>query len=485
VGTTTKFWSAAAATVAFAALLVVVAPDIGPWGDGLGILKALADETGVNQRAYHVGYRILARLAADVGGGFGLALEASAIHLSRAAIAIGAVLSVWCAMRRGACAPAAFVCAAFALASPSLMFFAGSVEVHGVQFMGSAAALALALVAARHESEWLRYGLVACACALALFVHLSHLLLLPALIAFVAPPFERRARRTWIAFGALASFGVAVALGSWLVYRAHGDVPPQGFLNGLYYLGQYEVRFLEFKSGYGWFGPFDVVEFLFDQAALQGGFVWLAVPLCCVATRGRERAAFVLLLLAYLAVIPQAGIRERGAYFVSLFPWFVAFVAPLVRGRVALTFAAALLVPQVALGWRELARYAERPDARSWAREVMAAVQEPCTIYTADMVRVDALPGAHDGFTALQWNLQFEFTPRRNWTERLEKPYEQALGRALQIGRLYLDADIVGVGLDDVQLDASQAWARALFEPWPVELVPTAGDRLVEVRVLE
>jgi hypothetical protein len=485
VGPWTKYSLAAAASVAFAVLLVALSPDIGPWGDGLGILKALADETGVNQRAYHIGYRVLARLAVDVGTPLGLAPEAAAIHLSRVCIAIGALLCVWCARARGACAPAAFVCTALVLASPSLWFFAGVVEVHGVQFMGSAAALAIGLAAARREQPLARFGLVAVASGVALALHLSHLLMVPALIALAAPPFERRARRVWIGFAVLALLGLFVALGSYALYRASNDVAPEGWLNGVYYLGLYEHLFLQFRSGFGWFGPGEVFEFLGDQALGQGGVVWLAALAGVIGARGRERAAFVLLVATYLLVVPQAGIRERGAYFVSLFPWFVAFAAPLVRGRAGLTFACALLVPQLALGWRDLSRYAQRPDARAWAREVMAVVERPCAIYTGDMVRVDALPGAHPGFDPFQWNQQFEFTPRRNWTEKLEQPYEHALGQALTKGRLYLDAQIIGLGLEPHRLEPWQQWARDLFAPWPIELVPVEGDLVVEVRVVE
>lgn len=485
MGTTTKYSIAAAATVAFAVLLVALSPDIGPWGDGLGILKALADESGVNQRAYHIGYRVLARFALDVGTAFGLAPEAAVIHLSRACIAIGALLCVWCARARGACAPAAFVCTALVLASPSLWFFAGVVEVHGVQFMGSAAALAIALAAARRERTALRFGLVAVACAAALVLHLSHLLLVPALLALASPPFERRARRVWIGFGVLALLGASVAFGSYALYRASDDVAPGGWLNGVYYLGLYEHLFFKFRSGYGWFGPGEVFEFLTDQALRQGGVVWLALFAGAFGSRGRERAAFVLIVATYLLVVPQAGIRERGAYFVSLFPWFVAFAAPLLRGRAGLALVSVLLVPQLALGWRELSRYAERPDARTWSRQVMAVALEPCSIYTGDMVRVDALPGAHPGFDPYQWNQQFEFTPRRNWTEKLERPYEHALGAALTKGRLYLDAEIVGLGREPHQLAPWQQWARDLFVPWNVELVPVGDDLLVEVRLVE
>jgi len=475
--------------VAFGAVaLVVAAPDLGPWGDGLGILQALGDTTGANPRVYHLGYGALARVAVAVGDWLGLAHEAALIHLSRAALLGGALTCVVAAWRRGGSVAAAALAALLALASPSLWFFAGVVEVHAVQFMGSAIALALALEAGRARAALPRYGLLVVAAALALALHLSHLLLVPALLALACPAradgrlaFDRSARREWSALGALALAGVLVAVGAHGVYRAH-DAAPGGLLRGLYYLGLYEHLFLSFRGDYGWFGPLDVLAFLADQALAQGGVVWLAAPLGLVCLRGRERVAFAVLLAVYLVVVPQSGIRERGGYFTSLFPWFVVLGSGWVRTRGQHVLLALLLVPQLALGWSDLSRAAQRPDARAWARAVVAGVATPCTVWTGDMVRLSALPLEPDRLAGMQWNQQFEFTPRRNWDAALREPYQGALEDSLRAGRVYLDAEIVALGRNDPA--PWQAWARTLLDRPPVELVPCADGLLVELRLV-
>jgi hypothetical protein len=481
--------AAALCAVALGAVaLVVAAPDLGPWGDGLGILQALGDMSGANPRVYHLGYGALARAAVEIGAWFGLAHEAALIHLSRAALLCGAWTCVVAAQRRGGGVAAAALAALVALASPSLWFFAGVVEVHAVQFMGSAVALALALEAGRARAALPRYGLLVAAAVVALALHLSHLLLVPALLALACPAradgrlsFDRSARGEWYALAALAVVGALVAVGAHGVYRAH-DAAPGGVLRGLYYLGLYEHLFLSFRGDYGWFGPLDVLAFLADQALAQGGVVWLAAPLGLLCLRGRERVAFAVLLAIYLVVVPQSGIRERGGYFASLFPWFVVLGAGAVRTRGQHALLALLLVPQLVLGWRDLSRAAQRPDARAWARAVAAAVETPCTVWTGDMVRLSALPLEPGRLAGLQWNQQFEFTPQRNWDAALREPYQGALEESLRAGRVYLDAEIVAFGREDAA--PWQAWARALLDRPAVELVPCAEGLLVELRIV-
>ncbi|MEZ5978799.1 MAG: hypothetical protein R3F34_11320 [Planctomycetota bacterium] len=465
------------AAVAIALVLAATAPDIGPWGDGLGIVQALQDRSGENPRAYHLGYFVLARLAAEVGGALGLHVEPSLIHLSRAAIAVGAATTVFAAVRCGARPSNAVGWIAVALASPSLLFFSGTVEVHGVQFAGSAVALAVALEALRVERAALRRILVGVAALIALVVHLSHLLLVPAFLALLLLGRGRDlSRRDARGVLLLALLGAGVAIGSWFVYDADRESSSTLLLRAPWYLGLYEDLFLRFRSGYGWFGPVDVVRYLWHEGALQGGLVWVAALLALAPRRATEseserdatgrpvvaRAAVVVLLVVYVLVVPQSGLRERGAYFVSLFPWFVvaASSASAARGR-AWRLAPWVLLPlQLVLSHADLAAYARRPDARSWARVVVEEVDAPCTVYTADMVRLSALP--LDRVSAFQWTQQFEFTPRRAWDDTLRAPYEAALVDALSKGALYLDSEILGP--DDGERTPAQQWARDLLD---------------------
>jgi hypothetical protein len=463
-------------------VLSAVAPDVGPWGDGLGILAALSDTSGTDPRVYHLGYGLFARLALFVADAVGMAHEPALIHMSRLALAAGAATTVWVATGLGARPFAALGWMVVALASPSLWFFSGVVEVHAVQFFGSAVALALAVRAHRSTSDVRRYALVLAAAGVALMLHLSHLLLLPALFLLALPSVANgraAGRRMWIGLAGLTAIGLAVALGCFAYFR--GLEPsasvPGGLLRPVYYLGLYEHTFLHFKSIFGWFGPTDVLRFLAAEGLGQGGFLWLAGVLACVSTRGRLRQALIAVAVVYVLVVSQAGLRERGGYFVSLAPWFVvgASVAAAHGSRVLRSVPWVVLPLQLALGWNDLADYARRPDARTWSRAVLAIVEQPCTVFTADMVRLSALPLASDGLDGLQWSQQFEFTPRSRWDVALKVDYEVALVNALASGAVYLDAEIFGAGSALHERAAWQRWATDLFERPDVVLVPVAA----------
>lgn len=510
-------WSAAIGAVCAAVLFVVLTPAIGPWGDGLGILAALGDTSGANPRAYHVGYAVLARAAVASGQAFGLAPETAALGLSRLALALGAGLCVLTAAALGARPLAALGWTLVALASPSLLFFGGAVEVHAVQFLGSALALALVVRGRRCASIWLRGVVAVVAAALALVLHLSHLLLLPALFVLAvgergsvrgsgsgsgggahgargadADPRARRRDLAWLGVLALCVLGAATAVGClvWFRAAAPGTPPPAGLARPAFYLGQYQQLFLEFKASFGWFGPIGMARHFAAEGLGQGGFVWLAGALALAFGRGRARFATAVLVVVYVLVVSQAGLRERGGYYVSVMPWFVALGAAATAGRGrAWCLVPWLVLPmQIWLGWSELARYAQRPDARSWARAVVEVVDEPCTVFTSDMVRLSALPLERDGFDGLQWNQQFEYTPRANWDRVLRVPYEQALVAALANGRVYLDPAIVGHGRAVHERAAWQRWAAGLLERPDVALEPVvrlAGERAGEALLLE
>jgi|GEM_PF-2814492 len=484
-------WIPAFAAAVAALVFAAVAPPVGPWGDGLGILAALTDASGANPRAYHAGYALIAGAAVDLGAALGVAPEVAALWASRLALVVGAALVVRSAQRLGARPLAACGWSVVALASPSLLFFSGAVEVHALQFAGSAAALWLVARVRGRASLALRVVAALVAIALALFLHLSHLLLAPALVVFALG--EARdageARRTWIGIGALAAVGAAAAVGLhlWFAGSAQGADPPEGAARAAWYLGHYQHLFITFKEQFGWFGPGGMARHFAAEGPGQGGFVWLAAFLALAWTRGRTRLALVLLLCVYLTVVSQAGIRERGGYYVSLMPWFAALAAAASAGRGrAWCLVPWLCLPlQFALGWNELAGYAERPDARSWARAVVAAVEEPCTVFTADMVRLSALPLEPGRLDGLAWSQQFEFTPRGNWDATLRVPYEQALLGALATGRVYLDADVVGAGRPLHERAAWQRWADDLLDRPGVGLVPVEGEPFLLELVLE
>lgn len=472
-----------ALVVALGALVfAALAPDVGPWGDGLGILAALSDDSGANPRAYHLGYALVAGAAVDLGRALGVAPEVAALAVSRLALVVGAMLVVRTAQRLGARPLAACGWSLVALASPSLLFFSGAVEVHALQFAGAALALWLVVLGRGANALAARVAIALVAAALALTVHLSHLLLVPALFVLALGGRDgRETRRLWMGVGALALAAVGLALGThlWFGGLPEGSEPPQGVARAAWYLGQYQHLFLDFKQRFGWFGAAGMARHFAAEGLGQGGFVWLAAALAVWRTRGRTRLALLVLLLVYLPVVSQAGIRERGGYYVSLMPWFAALAAASSAGRGrAWCLVPWLLLPlQTALAWTELARYAARPDARSWAREVVDVTREPCTVFTADMVRLSALPLVPGQLDGLAWSQQFEFTPRRNWDARLRVPYEQALLTALGTGRVYLDADVLGAGRPLHARARWQRWADALLDRPGVELVPVFDPR--------
>lgn len=508
-------WRACLGTGAGAFAIVLawlwLLPDLAPWGDALRFVVEADAIDGYSLFGNHVGQRIGLHLAVPLGDALGLSGEASARWLSMLGMAGGLGLAAATARSLGASATACVGWAAVLGASPSVALLGTITEVHGVQLFASALALAL-LVATRDAGGPTRWGVALLALALATIGHTSQIVLAAPIFAFVA---LRRGRPAQVALAAVLCAALVGAIG-WTAMGFFERVGPDGYegtWRPLYVLGRYSSIVLEMRARSGWFGPLAMVEFTWTEVVLTGGAAWVALFGLRAARSGadsdaggnadgdagggshdtgaRAWLAVPIGLVAYLAVLSQVGIHERGAYFLALFPWLVA-----VGARLPKLVPFALLLVQVPLGLAAVFHDAERADPRDWQAGLVAALEEgelslPLTLYTSDMVRHSAI-GFQQARTdpdavvvADMWYFRFEWVPERAWDAVLGPEKDAAFEQDFARGRVFLDAQC----LPDEDGDGApwQRWTAAYLErggytlrpiPWPASADEPPSDAL-------
>ena len=249
-------------------------------------------------------------------------------------------------------------------------FYATCIELHGIQLFFAAALTAWVVRVLLDEGKVVSAPVTALLAAGPAGAHMTGILLLPAVAAFLYG--TRKRVRSWrrgaalfIAFAALWFWGSAS--------RAAAPRHVQFGLRSLLEAPDFEL----FRR-----------EILAPQ-----GTLFVAGMLCAVVLYLRRRrldTATLCCTLVYLAFLPFAAsvdIAERGAYFVCLVPVSLALVAAFWRRLPPV--ADALLVVLIALNTRaSLTRVSawrnDFPQA-SWARQLIAEAEGRGVVMTYDM----------------------------------------------------------------------------------------------------
>lgn len=488
----------ATGAAAFAICLAWLAalPDLAPWGDALRFVTVAESLDTTTVFGNHVGQRLGLHVAVPLGELVGLSPESSARWLSMLGMAAGLGVAAGTARSLGLAAGACVLWAAVLAASPSVALLGPITEVHGVQLFASSIALAL-LVATRDANAPLRWSVALLALTFAAVGHTSQVVLAAPIFAFVA---LRRGRATQVAVAAVLCVVLVAALGAIAIdfFERIGPTNYQGTWRPLYVLGQYSSIVLEMREQSGWYGPLEMLEFTWTEVLLTGGAAWVALLGAWRAPRERAWLALPIGLAAYLTVLSQVGIHERGAYFLALFPWLVV-----VGARLPSLLPAALLAIQVPLGLAAVFEDAGRADPRAWQAGLMSALDAgelslPLTIYTSDMARQSAIGfqqprNSPDALVVTDmWYFRFEWIPRDAWDAVLgpEKStfFEQDFAR----GRVYMDAHCLPDPNGDGE--AWQRWTAEFLEreglelrpiPWPETAGEPPSDALAERFLVE
>jgi hypothetical protein len=375
--------------------------------------------------------------------------------------------------------------AVFAL-TPGVWFFATTAEVHALQLLGVCVAVDLAL-AARTRTPARALGLVLLASALALLAHLTTVLLLPGLLVLASGGAPGRGlrlgaipARAWIATAAALLAGAAA-----LAWVFSSDSERLARTNPLQMLVVFGREYARRMASGGLYAPDEVVAFL-DAELVRPAALLLLAPFLGLAARRAHRllVATGVAALPYLVLLPQGGVREGGAYYLSLYPLFVlagAVATDELRQRwpgpawgIALAVALGALGAlgaQGALAWRRIERWADQIDPRVWAERVAAIAPPESDVFTVSLPRWHALlqEGKYGG---IDLRRELELVPRSLWDQEV-RAWLGIAGGDLRAGRrVYLDADL----FDDP--DAPPFFRRfaEILGETPVRLEPRPPD---------
>lgn len=367
-------------------------------------------------------------------------------------------------------------CGLFALA-PAVWFFAASVEVHALQLACVTGATLLAARAREAPSARAPF-LVAAALLLALVGHLSTVLLAPALVLLALGRREGRglALRA-LPWRALLGAAAAVALVLVLVgvaFRSFGE----GRKGPLEMLGFFWTFLRARVRESGLFPAGEVASYLRRELVAPAGLLSAALVLG-LAPRDR-RLALATALAPYVLVLPQGGIRENGAYYLSLLPIGVLAGARALAGwRGAGAVLALALVPQAVLGWRAAVADGGGEDARVWAVEVRRLCPEGSVLYTATLPRWHAASYVVPPFEAVDVWRVLEMMPSSAWDLYAEVSVQE-VRKGLAAGkRVFADVDLFeGPDRPESVRRLAAAFERAFPERKPV---PAAGALVLEL----
>ncbi len=381
---------------------------------------------------------------------------------------------------------------AFFIVTPGVWFFSTCVEVHGIQLLGATAATLLAW-RARSCRRGRALALLYAACALALLSHLTTVLLLPGLALLargrgdsvdedVEPKGLGLRGLPWRAVLAAHGALFVLALGVFWIYSGNEEGLSRS--NPLQALGVFGRKYIDKIQGGRFYGPAEIANFL-DAELLQPAGLLVICPLIALSARGRAALHWpaLLALLPYVVVLPEGGIREGGAYFLSFYPLFVLAAADswneLVTRPSWRKFGPAALVSFVLLqalsGAMRWSRAENELDAREWVTLVEPHTPPGSLVFTRSLARFHALKYGELSRTRtrqVDLNREFEMVPRSGW----EKEALHNLGVArtfLQNGsRVFLDADF----LDAEERPASHERFEELLRRQPLRLAPIPAD---------
>ncbi len=350
--------------------------------------------------------------------------------------------------------PLALAWAALVALTPGTWFFATTVEVHSVQLLGAALATHLAL-AARDAQARRATALLAAACAAAMLTHLVHALLLPGLVVLARAGVGREPLRWRAAAARIGVVALVLALLGALVFlqaRAT-DAQRATHANPAGVLVVFGRMLADGLRTRGLFGPSEVGAFLAAELLRPAGALALGLVALLFARRAGLRAGGLVAALPFLVVLPQGGIREDGAYYLSLYPLLALALADGTarwtgrRGaglaRVALALVVALALAQGAFGWRRLRAYDTGPGPLEWTRAIEQTTEADAYVITGSLPRMHALSSFGGSRLAVDARRELDLVPRRLWDAQIEKLLQGA-GTALRAGRaVYVDADLL------------------------------------------
>ena len=368
-------------------------------------------------------------------------------------------------------------CLLFLLA-PGVWFFSASVEVHAIQLACVTFATSLAW-RARTAAPGRAPILLALALWIGLLGHLTSVLLMPAWFLLALGDgsgrglgWRRESRKGWsLAIGVSLAL-VAAVIG---VFRSFGSQHKDPFEMFSFFAKYMQARF----EGGGLFAAAEVADFLGQELVVPAGLL-LLVGLIALFQRGDKRLSLAVLVavLPYLVVLPFGGIRENGAYYLSLFPLFVLGAAKVVQARSAGHAAGLALVflafVQAFLGWRHVKDPGE--DAREWAAELHAACPQGSVIYTSNLPRWHALSYVKPPFAAVDVWRVFEMMPASTWDDSVGGTVA-LMDQALDAGQhVFVDVDLF---VRSEEQEGVRRLVKVFDEHFPARIPVPAEDPLV------
>jgi len=364
-------------------------------------------------------------------------------------------------------------------ATPSVWFFATVGEVHALQLLAVTAATALAL-RARDAPPAAAVALTSGGIVAMVAAHLTTVLLAPALIVLARGDQPGRGLR-WRGPGAAAARRAALAAAlvaalAWMLARwSAGRFAPGP-------LFAFIVQAFRGRLAEGvWFGPAEVAGFL--QAELVAPAFGILLLAAGGLFLGRSRRLLVPALVAlapYVLFLPQGGIREAGAYYLSLLPLLVHVIAaaaedlaqrgaprPAVLGALA-----AALLAQLPVGVARRAEHARSGDAVEWASRAQAVAPGRCVFVVSALPRQHAIAFSGSGNKGDDYRRRFELTPASAQGALIQELLA-TLGRDLWSGwRVLIDSELF------LGEDRPAAFLRfeERLRALPVRLVPVPPD---------
>lgn len=399
----------------------------------------------------------------------------------------------------------ALVSAALALAlacTPGALFFGATGEVHALASASCAFALCLAWHT-RTAQSWRAWAWLAGAVLVLVLGHLVHIALVPALLV-LASCTGRGGSTTTGGFGrpplALACAALCAALVLALAFLAlrpffsgDGQVADPARV-----LGSAGTRIASRASAGHFFGLHEVLDYVWVCVLAPAGWsapLALAGVLVAAVRRSAPGVGLAcsLALAPYVLLLPQTGVREEGAYSLSLAP-FAALAAaaglaalPRERKRVQGCAAAALCALAVVSLPRGRALLA---DARARDRALEFGAQVARVARSGDQAYALGIPRAHAAFLAAQRAGQsvecfhlpglLELVPEGQRAGAVDSTLGSMAATLSRGSRIWFDADFLGP-----QAGAHVERFQRALESQPVRL-EAAGENaplLLELRL--
>jgi hypothetical protein len=355
--------------------------------------------------------------------------------------------------------------ASLAGATPALVFFSTTIEVHALHF-GAVSLCACALLRAPSK-RFAPSVLLAIALVPVLYLtHKSAVLLAPGWLALALHARERAIgtatehRELLLLGGAIASaFVASMMFAAWLVPDRNTIVETLDFVD-------------RFQQG---ISP----EFLREAIVLGLGFLTPLAAIGFLRTSGRERLVFAAILVPVLSFFTWYGEATRGGYFASILPFLAVLAArALPPTRMAVPVALVALAGQHLLAWIQVDSYQERfseEDRSLRAEAVRAAIGESGVIVsfepthqplTLDLPRVREINVRGD-FMKTALSGMDPKTSARETVRYLHKVLGENAGKValdLGLGRRTDSLFAFGIYLDAIESAVTAAFGQAVRE---------------------